>query len=1020
MRSKGSIAIMAALILLVAGLSGCSNLFAAFTDGPKSTATLADQILAEYQANLQGSTAKALVGSRAATTSLSATQISSLVQAAKDAIAAQGLQNSKAVDQIVAAMVQGVAEQVQAAAATATPIDLSGALVVAAQSAVQSIAKTGRESNVSSGLTTEAAIAQVTAAMVKVTETAILDPKVREATKISMVKEAVAALDSAETVAPAEVSAAVATIVKEVAATQVDRASSFQNVLNAASGSAAALTKVDTTTKASMAVQVATAAVEAVAEATSTGQTVADEDALIFAIAAETSTIAPTTSSATAAAIETAIQTTISASSTLAASVSTAVTGTGTLSVIAEEQAPTVSATVSVGGGAPASSVNVSTSGTVVLLAATPSGGATFVAWTRLTAGPDPVLVNGDWTVKPATSGTFVYRVTVKNSGGQKTATADVVVISTIDVTSSADYVNQGIQYLGSQQIDAARVAFSNALVQDASNQDALFWKTFVDLMGVAINPDFVSVMRDRFGLSGYPDKLSVLLSNTWMNQSWYASKAGYVPEPNPSTAESYVVRGTFTPDSSASTVYFICTPGANGFYGSTETGSFVYSPVGQDYASVEYVNGGWFYEWEGDPAPAGATFYTEEFNFTDLAHPYLLPTIHAPSWAPSFSQANTLADYAMIMLLNVIDRNPNGLNTVLDSLVASSGPFGSDFDKVIANVKTLAQGTSIIVPGNLVSALTGETLPYEIKIGASELLAFAAQLELDKGLLQYLDSYNFNYPLGALHFDFGDSQSTMADLNQNNIPDTQETFMDAAPGPFKQSATGGLLSDMGQSRRDAARTTIATASQDLYDAVGGLQSNFANGLYDSYLPAGPFTVNNPDGSTSSFANAHDYATQYLAPSLGNYLPLIQGFHDSVVDTTGTKAFASPTGDVYLGKIFDEAAFSLPNLFEYDPTGTYPIAYLGKGSYDGIQYVWSTSVIYDQADGTIDWTTYNLCALKPRADKLTVIWPQYTGVLGEPSGGGVYLPLFSDSGNNFSASAVNIDKWALGQPDSVY
>jgi len=1019
MRKRNAVLSVLVASVLVFALGGCSNLFNLGSKGSNTSGTtLADQVVAEYQASLQNtSTAKALSPARAIATTLTADQIASLVSAAQNAIASAGLQNSTAVDKIVAAMVQGVATQVQNSATSSTPVDLSAALVVAAQSAVVSISKSGRQQDVSSGLTTESAIAQVTAAMVKVTDSTIVDPKVRAATKASMVQEAVAALDTADTVTTAaEVTTAVQDIVQQVAATQTGDSASFQAVLAAATTSAANLSKVSADAdKTTLATDVATAAVQAIADAQTNGSVVTNQDALVTAVATETATIAPSDA--------TAIATAISAAVTSNTNLTVSTTVTSNLAAIITEPAPTVTATAQVGSsGTPAASVSVSGPGQTVTLNASPSttysGGVSVVGWARLTPGPDPVLSGGIYTVTPATSGTFVYQVTVQNTGGNKTATATVTIVSTISLSTAQDYVNQGIQYLGSQNIEAAEAAFTQALVADSTNKTALFWKSFVDLMGIAVNPEFVSVMRDRFGFSGYPSTLSVLLSNTWFSQTWYGTKTGFTVMGNPSAATSGFVRGDFTADTSASTSYNFWTA-ANPDAGPTSgQGTFVLDPAGVDYAEIAQNSPGSPFTYIGNSnlVPSGTTIYQMDYRLADLTKPYLLPAIAAPSWAPKLGEQTSIAYYGLAILANVIDRNPSGLNAVIDGLVGATGPFGSGFDTIVTNLKSIALTDSVTVPSNLIGALTGQTPTFSVVITGAELTAFAAELELDKGLLQYIDSYDFSYPLSALQYDFGDDSiigyymDPGVSTKVSGIPDYLVNIMASVSGPFKQTATTKLLADRGQTMREAARTSVENAATDLNSAATAIQTNLQNGVYDNYIPSSLWS-----GGGYASVSAYDTA---MATELGNYISLIQSFHDSVADTTGTVAFA-PTGSagptVYLGAIFNNPVFSLPNLFVYDSTNTYPLVYLGQFTFDSSGNPTAETGSYIQADSSTDWTHYNTVALKGNPD-LANIWPTYMTDTGSSllSEGGVYSLDFASS-SNITSSEETVYKWIFGQ-----
>jgi hypothetical protein len=390
--------------------------------------TLSQQVVAEYKTSLNASAGRGL--SKSFTSTLSAAQVDSLTSAAQAAIDAAGLHDSKALDKIVKAFVQGVATQVATASTAANPVDLSASLVVASRSAVVSMGKPGREANVTAGLTTATAIADVTAKMVDIVNTTITDTSVRAAAKAGIVTEAIAALDQASTITAASTTTAVTAIVKQVATQEAGDDVSFKAVMAAATVGASTLTKVSTAT---IAPQMASAAVEAIKAAaadTTKVMTSSQTDALISAVASQISTGDATVDATISSAITTKLADTTAGAAAL--------TTTVNVQAVVTETSPAVTATARVGdSGVPAASVSIASLGRVWLLA-TPSSGASVTAWTRTSIGPEPSKdsVSGNWYIDPLSSGVFTYKVLVTNTAGVKTASATVSVTSTIGAIS--------------------------------------------------------------------------------------------------------------------------------------------------------------------------------------------------------------------------------------------------------------------------------------------------------------------------------------------------------------------------------------------------------------------------------------------------------------------------------------------------------------------------------------------------------------------------------------------------------
>ena len=145
-----------------------------------------------------------------------------------------------------------------------------------------------------------------------------------------------------------------------------------------------------------------------------------------------------------------------------------------------------------------------------------------------------------------------------------------------------------------------------------------------------------------------------------------------------------------------------------------------------------------------------------------------------------------------------MIDRNPNGVNAIVDKVL--SGAFGSSFDSIIASIQSLSDSDSVTVPASLVTAYAGSSSSFSVVINKAELLGFAGGLEAIKGLVQYIASYNLTYPIGMWKLDFGDP-TLNKDTNQNGIPDVVESAMAQTVGPFVTSS--GLLTDRSQTTRN-------------------------------------------------------------------------------------------------------------------------------------------------------------------------------------------------------------------------
>jgi hypothetical protein len=468
---------------------------------------------------------------------------------------------------------------------------------------------------------------------------------------------------------------------------------------------------------------------------------------------------------------------------------------------------------------------------------ATSSSGPWTTAIATLPAGTT------SYTDRGLTDGTtYYYRVIASNRFGQSDpATGSCQAYTTADSPAAA-YVTAGIAALKAKNFDSAYTNFTQAAKIDPANEAALVYAALIGVTSVSVDSAVVNLMQNRIGLSSYPSTMNALFSNTWFNQAWYGTKSGMVPVTAAQLQQynSYYIKGDFTPESTTQNTsdgwFYYYDASGNGYYaqgeftpdaGGSFYSSFYYSST-QGYISVSPSNLSYY-------GISVATYY-QMGTLLDTTDIQMLPTLTVPSWAASAigtagvsgetSSQLAAQNYGEYLALNIIDRNPNGLNSLMDGILG--GVFGSRLATSIAFIDALPDDALVAVDPSLITSF-GAVAPsasQTIVIDKAELEVFAAALQAIKSYVQILDSYNLNYPLSSLNLSFWNNTST----NNSGIPDWADTLLKTAPNPIGV----GFMGDRSQATRDSARATMLDAiarTQKAIALLGTVTADTANTL---------------------------------------------------------------------------------------------------------------------------------------------------------------------------------------------
>lgn len=397
--------------------------------------------------------------------------------------------------------------------------------------------------------------------------------------------------------------------------------------------------------------------------------------------------------------------------------------------------------------------------------------------------------------------------------------------------------VAQGITYLKEKKFDEAYTSFSKAFAADSSNTDAHFWATLLKIASVSTDTATVSLMKDRIGFADYPSTMNALFTDKWFNARYYDDKEGFYLISDSANYDNYdYLRGTISSSSSTSDYCSYYT--VHGNYVSYNYGQYTFtpSPTGNCYTHIVRI-GNLSYNNLTSMLSLypGSQVYKMSKHILDSSDFVMLPRIEIPSWASATlgDATSTMGDSAALpssdeyftyLALNLIGRNPDGLNSMI--AIVLSGPFGTRMDEAFTMIDSLSDSAQLTIPNDLLAVYTeGGDLPdTPVVLNKAELKAFAGSCKVYKSIIEVLSSYNLNYSLAFAQQDFwsDDGSSALDDLY-------------AQDNPIK----AGFLTERSASSRIGAKATLMSAIADYTSAINILTANIEKPGYIESMTGG-------------------------------------------------------------------------------------------------------------------------------------------------------------------------------------
>jgi len=320
--------------------------------------------------------------------------------------------------------------------------------------------------------------------------------------------------------------------------------------------------------------------------------------------------------------------------------------------------------------------------------------------------------------------------------------------------------------------------------------------KDYPGTINKLISPDWMQEYTDEELVWSYRD------GNTWVswydkNDSWFFNNYGLTPKAGYYKWQSLNITKLTLISSDRRTgkiyryydnilqewvdwynydQYKISTPGYYYYGYDNDTDSWGYilvSSVEKTGELDEYrdTDTGRYYWWRSSNPGSGYTGYTvpgyywaqnDEYTLVSETPRYeaytsSLPGLDVPSWfsdtdtyKDSFTATNlkTTTTFTMLLVTNLIEKNTNGLNALLDDLLSSV--FGDAFEAAYTRAGTLTENVKLsedmLEAFGLLDLFEGE-----VYIGKAELNVLFAALRIFKASLEWVAAYDWNTDLNFL-----------------------------------------------------------------------------------------------------------------------------------------------------------------------------------------------------------------------------------------------------------------------------
>ncbi|MDR2247411.1 MAG: hypothetical protein LBE17_12215 [Treponema sp.] len=392
------------------------------------------------------------------------------------------------------------------------------------------------------------------------------------------------------------------------------------------------------------------------------------------------------------------------------------------------------------------------TAGTQITLTITPDAGygLTEGSLTYSQSGSGPSVITGNSFALPA---------------------GNVTVTAVFEPKTAEQLVAVGTESLANGNFEAAIDAFESAYQKDKNNTAATIYSSLGALASIAKDQKVRDLVINHLGATAYPGSIGKLITTDWME--------------------------TYT-DETLKTWYYA--DGKNySWYDPAEDGWFF------DNNELEPTAGYYWWDYDDNTYTYHLAGTTPQYNKKDEK----LPGLFIPDW---FKQTGAYKDnltsggglqaaqWPLLLMANLVEKNQNGLNNLLDGILSSV--FGAGFENAAARFANLAYDQSVQVDEGLIAAFgLSELLEGDdISVGKAELDILFASLRLFKASLEWVAAYDWDTDISFLRTDWQTLEDNIAKLSPKNLPfgnnfmkNRNNGMMDQSKADFDKALTAAI-----------------------------------------------------------------------------------------------------------------------------------------------------------------------------------------------------------------------------------
>jgi len=342
---------------------------------------------------------------------------------------------------------------------------------------------------------------------------------------------------------------------------------------------------------------------------------------------------------------------------------------------------------------------------------------------------------------------------------------------------SADELLKSAVDELKRERWDEAIAYYNAAYEKDSDNPKTIIYSVLANLAKISTDPKVVTLMKEHFGFTTYPNKLNALLDDKWM----------------------------------------------------------------KDYCDLEYDyydrNLGQWVDWEkaqwGDVSKDGYYYYdykTGKYTFvSDKPKCYneKLPAIKTPDWVQGkgsiynnallSGNVMSIENWSISLLANVLDKNSNGFNPLLDDVI--DGVFGASFNLALERLSKLEKKpkNSITLDPYFIEELDLEDVFDDTdQVGWAEVNAVLSAMLLVKSSLEWVQSYDLSTDLNWLKYSWKDDEADMRNHFKN---------VDASKLPFNNNFFKVRPGKMEKAKADYVK------------AIEGFQNSYASIIKNDIYP---------------------------------------------------------------------------------------------------------------------------------------------------------------------------------------